>query len=690
MPPRRRTRAAAATATAAATTTPKRTLDARPDTLDFRDRMYVPTLIEVPPRRLLADYLAEYPKGKRPPILDQGVEGACTGFGLAAVANYLLQRRRVAPSTVLVSPRMLYEMAKRYDEWPGEQYEGSSARGAMKGWHKHGVCQKDCWEYDQKTQKPEPYKSRWTDALNRPLGAYFRVNHRDLVAMHSAISEVGILYATATVHEGWDEVGANGVISYDRSKKILGGHAFAIVAYEERGFWVQNSWGPSWGNNGFCLVSYDDWLANGTDVWVARLGAPVAGLSARSTAVAITSSAKGSRSYAFCDLRPHIITIGNNGQLNTSGEYGTSESDVRAIFEDDFPRITKDWKQKKILLYAHGGLVAEESAIQRLADLRADLLANQIFPVSFIWRTDFWSTLQNVLQDSLKRRRPEGALDSAKDFMLDRLDDALEPIARALSGKLQWDEMKENALLATKSGSGGARIAAGYLDQLLKREPKVELHIAGHSAGSIFHAPLVQLLTGGALINGPLEGAQGLGRTIASCTLWAPACTVELFKSTYLPAIHAGKIDRFSLFTLTDETERDDSCANIYNKSLLYLVSNAFEAKCRIPGFPPFARDGVPILGMEKFVNGDNTLKRLFHPNENAQWVKSPNTFDIGSPNAARAQHHGDFDDDKATLQSTLARMLNKRAPKTSFSVQHRSEAGSQARRAGLSEAQRR
>ncbi len=685
MPPRRTTAVAAS-----ASTTPKRTLDARPDTLDFRDRMYVPTLIEVPPRRPLTDYLAEYPKGKRPPILDQGTEGACTGFGLAAVANYLLQRRRVAPSTVLVSPRMLYEMAKRYDEWPGEAYEGSSARGAMKGWHKHGICAREFWEYDQTTQKLDPFKQRWSDALNRPLGAYFRVNHRDLVSMHSAISEVGILYATATVHEGWQGVGSDGIVAYDRTNKILGGHAFAVVAYEERGFWIQNSWGPTWGNSGFALVTYDDWLANSTDVWVARLGAPVAALSARSTAVAITSSARGSRSYAFCDLRPHIISVGNNGQLNTSGEYGTSEADIKAILEDDFPRVTKEWKQKKLLLYAHGGLVPEESAIQRLADLRSDLLANQIFPISFIWRTDFWTTLQNILQDSLRRRRPEGILDGAKDFMLDRLDDALEPIARMFSGKLQWDEMKENGLRATTSTSGGARITAGYLDQLLKREPKVELHVAGHSAGSIFHAPLVQLLTGGAPVNGPKEGARVLGRTIASCTLWAPACTVELFKATYLPAINAGKIDRFSLFTLTDETERDDDCAKIYNKSLLYLVSNAFEAKGRIPGYPPFARDGVPILGMEKFVAADATLKKLFQSGDRAQWVKSPNTFDIGSLNAARAQHHGDFDDDKATLQSTLSRILDKRAPKTSFSVQHRTDAGLRAQRAGLSEAQRR
>ena len=34
-------------------------------------------------------------------------------------------------------------------------------------------------------------------------------------------------------------------------------------------------------------------------------------------------------------------------------------------------------------------------------------------------------------------------------------------------------------------------------------------------------------------------------------------------------------IARFALFTLSDDVERDDNCANIYHKSLLYLISDA-------------------------------------------------------------------------------------------------------------------
>ena len=83
-------------------------LNAFPDTLDFRDRMYVPTLVEVPTMIDLKQY-----RKLRVPILNQGREGACTGFGLATVANYLLRRRKVVPDTTCVSQRMFYEMAKR-------------------------------------------------------------------------------------------------------------------------------------------------------------------------------------------------------------------------------------------------------------------------------------------------------------------------------------------------------------------------------------------------------------------------------------------------------------------------------------------------------------------------------------------------------------------------------------------------
>ena len=71
------------------------TLDARPDRLDIRDLPYRPSVVSLPPiypfekdvAALLSNYIAS---GL---ILDQKSEGACTGFGLAGVINFLLWRR---------------------------------------------------------------------------------------------------------------------------------------------------------------------------------------------------------------------------------------------------------------------------------------------------------------------------------------------------------------------------------------------------------------------------------------------------------------------------------------------------------------------------------------------------------------------------------------------------------------------
>ena len=481
-------------------------LDARPDTLDFRDLMYTPTLVEVPTSRSLADY-----RKAKVPILDQGQEGACTGFGLATVVHFLLRVRKRVPDAGVISPYMLYDMARRYDEWAGENYEGSSCRGALKGWHKHGVCNVKLWQASEGGALSE---QRANDAARRPLGAYFRVNHRDLVAMHAAITEVGVLYVSSNVHSGWDQAGSNGEI----------------------------------------------------------------------------------------------------------------------------------------------GLVSEDSALQRIADYRQPMLDAECYPLAFIWHSDAWTTIKNLLEDATSQRRPEGFLDASKDFMLDRLDDALEPLARLMSSRAMWTEMKENAMAATVSHDGGARQVLDELGRLVVSDPSYEFHIVGHSAGSIFHAPLVQYLaTSGAISGGPMDGQIGLGLKVESATLWAPAITTDLFKKTWLPTLN--NVSRFAIFTLDDQTEQDDDCAGIYHKSLLYLVSNAFEDTFRVPLDHP---DGEPILGMQKFINTDSVLKKLFGTDGQADWVIAPNTNPEGSATTSGAKHHGAFDDDKPTVLATLARVLNK------------------------------
>ncbi len=625
-------------------------LDALPDVADFRDRLFEPTLIEVPIRVDLAFF-----KSVGVPVRHQGNEGSCTGFALATVAHYLLRVRRVEPDDVPVSSRMFYEMAKRYDEWPGEDYEGSSARGAVKGWNKHGVCAEELWPYQPGRDDRDMTSRRSADAMKRPLGAYYRINQKDLVAMHSAIAEAGVLFATAAIHEGWISPNLDGSITPARD--IMGGHAFAIVGYNDQGFWIQNSWGSEWGLDGCALLTYDDWLDNAMDVWVAQLGVPVRVTTAMGTAVALSGVVKNIQPQPLKFVRPYIISVGNDGQLRTTGTYATSEADLARVFDEEIPSRTADWQRKRLMLFAHSGLQSERRQLENVLDMGTLLVGEEIYPLAFHWNSDFGETLARILQDALSRRQPEGkAIDYAKDFMLDRLDSALEPLVRSLSGKLLWDELKSRGVQATKNSDGACRVFLKYLVRFLEQNPDFELHVVAHSIGSVFMAPLVQLMAGSAdkqLQGGPMKGRVGHGLTIRSCTLWAPTISLDAFAETYLPLMQGGGIERMAVYTLTDETEQDDHVAHIYHKSLLYLASNALGAQ---PCIPLLCPHGDPLLGLERDILTSPEMIELF-AQETADWVLSPNGLPLPSHGASAARTHLGFETDRATVMSTLARM---------------------------------
>src|SRR3546814_17774375 len=87
------------------------------DPLDLRDLIYESGLFELP--------FAIDNRSSVPVVLDQGEEGACTGFGLAAVVNFLLhnhsglkkpERDPFARQQPGARPRLPNEMAQRNDK----------------------------------------------------------------------------------------------------------------------------------------------------------------------------------------------------------------------------------------------------------------------------------------------------------------------------------------------------------------------------------------------------------------------------------------------------------------------------------------------------------------------------------------------------------------------------------------------
>ncbi|MBP9135130.1 MAG: C1 family peptidase [Saprospiraceae bacterium] len=598
-----------------------------PDKIDIRDRMYHPAVTTAPRKEFIQQIQL--------PVLHQKETSACTGFALATVVNYLARKiDEKNNKSFTASPFMLYSMARRYDEFPGYiKDEGSSLRGAIKGWHKHGACEKRFWKT---LQMPKPDITAkdgdwWLNAVNYPLGAYYRVEPKSIEDMHCAINDLGILYASAVCHAGWDNLKKSKHHSYKeipntKVKEDDGGHAFVIIGYNQTGFIIQNSWGKGWGTGGYAVLTYEDWQVNAMDCWVAQMGVTtdlhlaIAGSATlrldKRNKVAIAADAILKKR----ELDPFIIDMENNGKLSNSGEYRTTEMDIEALVTQHAVIARERWglknKPMDVAIYAHGGLVGEKSAADSYAVWCKKLYDAQIFPIMLMWETDILNTIKNMIEDTLLDQEPR-TTGGIIDKIINWKDERLERLAAPLGSKV-WKEMKENAKAISYQNKSGGQLLYKYATAP-KSELKshINIHLIGHSAGSIVHSYLVEKL-----IN--------LGWSFKTVQFMAPAVTNALFDATILKAIHQKKIRNYYQFHLSDEIELKDNCS-IYSKSLLYLVSNSFE-----PG------KKTPILGMQKFFENESNYKL---PNIKA--YHSPGVY-------AKSTSHGGFDNDDATIESII------------------------------------
>ena len=642
-------------------------LDAIEDAVDLRDRPYQPPVASLPPQfpadRDIQRLFAAYARAGL--ILDQGTEGACTGFGLACVINYLRWRMLGLPEQLpSVSARMLYDMARRYDEYEGEDYEGSSCRGALKGWSRHGVCLEEDWAYRAGgAVRPRP---GWVErAIEQTLGVYYRIDTTAICDLQAAILQIGAVYASAWTHAGWDLARGGGtpltghaclpLIAYDGQRSRSGGHAFALVGFNRDGFVVQNSWGRAWGTDGFAVLTYADWLAHAMDAWTTALG--VAGvvdgrMTARGAPAALSVARDQGNWWSEEQAYTHSIVLGNNGRVCRYLHQDAISRTLRyqaSVLPDSWFRASAT-EHKRLILYAHGGLNSEAEAIARARVMGRYCTGNGCYPLFVAWKTGPLETIANIIAERIglasrgaATRTPGELISAATDRMIETAIG--RPFARPL-----WSEMKENAALAVQPGRGGDLLTSAVRHLADLWGDQFELHLIGHSAGAILLGHLVQLLA-----------RQDLARRVASVHLYAPACTVAFANRYWAP--HSELMRHLHLDLLTDEIEQQDHVLGLYRKSLLYLVANALEAD-----------PAIPILGLAKVFDPEyhgwdgspDTAEAL------ANWRQAASVAGLGrrltlhssrtittriTPPKTAPASHGGFDNDTAVISATLERI---------------------------------
>ncbi|MCX7166987.1 MAG: peptidoglycan-binding protein [Rhodocyclales bacterium] len=648
-------------------------LDVKRDAADLRDRPYLPPPRSLPPMFPadgdIRDFVGAYTRAGL--ILDQGQEGACTGFGLACVINYLRWRSAGMPKTLeSVSPRMLYKFARRFDEYEGESYDGSSCRGALKGWYHNGVCLESRWPYAA-GDNALPISGWDGDAIERTLGVYYRIDPQAITDLQAAILEVGAIYVSACTHKGWDAVKTSAraptshatlpLIDYDGKPSRSGGHAFALVGFNRAGFVIQNSWGHTWGAGGFAVISYADWLAHAMDAWVAAMGVPgvVSGrLAAGGREQAGAASAAGHANWwDEATAYRHSIVLGNNGRVerfDTPDGVTRSLQHQACVMPDAWFRQSPQ-ERKRLVIYAHGGLNSEADAIRRAQAMGRYFLGNGCYPLFLVWKSGLLEALGNILADKANA----GAAGIAGGFggwVTDTISDPViektigRPFARPL-----WSEMKENAELAAQSGRGGDLLTEALRSLAGSWGDRFELHLIGHSAGSIALGRMLDILA-----------QKDLAGSVKSVHLYAPACTVAFANRHYAP--HAEIMNRLHLDILADRREQDDNVAYVYQKSLLYLVSNALEADLRTPVLglanvcnPQYSGwDGSPDSA-ETLANWRNAMEtsrledRLSIHDEEKILTRRGNGAD--QEEKTESASHGGFDNNVEVIGRTLERI---------------------------------
>lgn len=165
---------------------------------------------------------------------DQGTEGACVGFA-STWAMSLLNRRRYVPD-------WLYQEARRVDEWPGEDYDGTSVRAGMDvlrtvghvRFRKSGLLLPDVTEGIN--------ENRWARTTEEVVSALaLRIPVVLGVNWYAAMDDPVSIGGDRGGREWW--IGMTGDLG-----RLRGGHAICCYGASDRREAVKlvNSWGTDW------------------------------------------------------------------------------------------------------------------------------------------------------------------------------------------------------------------------------------------------------------------------------------------------------------------------------------------------------------------------------------------------------------------------------------------------------------
>jgi C1A family cysteine protease len=239
-----------------------------PDYPDARDRVY-----RVPKKKGALPPSADL-RNACPAVYDQGDLGSCTANAIAAALEFDQRKQKLAAST---PSRLFIYYNEREIEGCVDTDSGAQIRDGIKTVASDGACPETMWPYIEATFATEPSPACYQYAKLHPAIQYARVP-QDAAQLKACLASGYPFVFGFSVYGAFesDAVAQSGIVPMPASWETeLGGHAVMAVGYDDASqrFLVRNSWGPSWGMNGYFTMPYayltDTNLAD--DFWVIRV-----------------------------------------------------------------------------------------------------------------------------------------------------------------------------------------------------------------------------------------------------------------------------------------------------------------------------------------------------------------------------------------------------------------------------------
>lgn len=243
----------------------------RPDLPDQRDYRFA---LMPGAQRILPEAARIDPKTE-PPVGDQGELGSCTAW----MGGYLHEQLRRSLGLAPIDPSELFlYWWTRYLEGGTAQTRvdsGATIRDTVKALARYGLASEASWPYVIPKYRTKPPARATAEAARRQALTYQRATRLDDIK--------GSIVDGFPIGMGWvvydsaltNDVAKTGHVPMPMmSDSVMGGHASAIVGYDDRTrlFEFRNSWGRGWGRNGHGTFPYE-YIGNpqlSMDWWAVR------------------------------------------------------------------------------------------------------------------------------------------------------------------------------------------------------------------------------------------------------------------------------------------------------------------------------------------------------------------------------------------------------------------------------------